>query len=255
MVSAIVSVECLGSLLPVLLAKSYLPGTIGAGVRRFLRGNFPRHRPLYHDLEYRPHVRVLMSVFLPIPMSFPTLAESGDKREVSLTLRISNRYEQTSLIGASCRAGERENRSGKQQGVRKVVDPLNLGRGARVEHLRDQDRPIDEQDQQHNPGTEISCRHPRLLGQQNACPGNEKNCARQIAYEQPSRNPRGHQFFERDAGACRWVQKMLNAKKYSGDSRVPHTPPLRVGVLNLPHGVALVKTRSGHLSENGNVEL
>src|SRR6266704_1904181 len=27
--------------------------------------------------------------------------------------------------------------------------------------------------------------------------------------------------------------------------RVPHTPPLRVGVLNLPQGVALVTTRSG----------
>src|SRR6266851_1836064 len=121
------------------------------------------------------------------------------------------------LIAAWRGAGERENRSGKQQRVRKIVDPLNLGRGARVGHLRDQDRPIDEQDQQHNPGTKISCRHPRLLGQQNARTGNEKNCARQIADEQAPRNPRGHQFFERDSGASRWVQKMLSAKKKSGD--------------------------------------
>ncbi len=27
--------------------------------------------------------------------------------------------------------------------------------------------------------------------------------------------------------------------------RAPHTPPLRVGVLNLPQGVALITTRSG----------
>src|SRR5258708_38918764 len=46
------------------------------------------------------------------------------------------------------RAGERENRSGKQQRVRKGIDPLNLGHGAWVGHLRDQDRPIDKQDQQ-----------------------------------------------------------------------------------------------------------
>src|SRR5260370_10975041 len=44
-------------------------------------------------------------------------------------------------------AGERENRSGKPQRVHKLVDPLNLRGGARVGHLRDQDRPIDEQDQ------------------------------------------------------------------------------------------------------------
>src|SRR6266478_8545093 len=121
------------------------------------------------------------------------------------------------LIRAWRGAGERENRSSKQQRVRKVVDPLNLDRGARVGHLHDQDRPIDEQNQQHNPGTEISCRHPRLLGQQNARTSNEKNCARQIANDQAPRNPRGHQFFERDSGASRWVQKVLSAKKYSSD--------------------------------------
>src|SRR5216683_2579583 len=130
---------------------------------------------------------------------------------------VRNRLAGGILIRAWRGAGERENRSGKQQRVRKVVDPLNLGRGAGVGYLRDQDRPIDEQDQQHNPGTEISCRHPRLLGQQNARSGHEKNCARQIANEQARRNPGRGQFFERDSGASRRVQKMLNAKKYGGD--------------------------------------
>ena len=37
-----------------------------------------------------------------------------------------------------CGFGECENRSGKQQRIRKVVDPLNLDCGARVEHLHDQ---------------------------------------------------------------------------------------------------------------------
>src|SRR5712671_5027960 len=120
-------------------------------------------------------------------------------------------------IRARRRAGERENRSSKQQRIRKVVDPLNLDRDARVGQLRDQDRPINKQDQQHNPGTEISCRHPRLPGQQNDRTSNEKNCARQIAYQQAPRNPRGRQFFEWDSGAPRWVQKMLDAKKYSGN--------------------------------------
>jgi len=63
MVGAIVSVECLGSQLPILPAKSYLPRTVGAGVRRFVRGNFPQHPSPCHDLEYRTHLRVLMSVF------------------------------------------------------------------------------------------------------------------------------------------------------------------------------------------------
>src|SRR5712692_11862128 len=130
---------------------------------------------------------------------------------------VRNRLAGGILIRAWRRAGERENRSGKQQRVRKVVDPLNLDRSARVGHLRNQDRPIDEQDQQHNPGTEISCCHPRLPGQQNARTSNEKNCACQIAYEQAPRNPRGRQFFEWDSGASRWVQKMHDAKKYSGD--------------------------------------
>src|SRR5229473_2655844 len=130
---------------------------------------------------------------------------------------VRNRLAGGILIRAWRGAGERENRSGKQQRVRKVVDPLNLDRGAGVGHLRDQDRHIDEQDQQHHPGTEISCRHPRLLGQQNARTSNEKNCARQIANEQAPRNPRGRQFFERDSGASRRVQKMLKAKKYGGD--------------------------------------
>src|SRR5438445_3553443 len=126
---------------------------------------------------------------------------------------LRNRLAGGILIRAWRGAGERENRSGKQQRVRKVVDPLNLGRGAGVGHLRDQDRPIDEQDQQHNPGTKISCPHPCLPGQQNARASNEKNCARQIANEQAPRNPRWHQFFERDSGASHWVQKMLYAKK------------------------------------------
>src|SRR5882757_800330 len=121
------------------------------------------------------------------------------------------------LIRAWRGAGERKDRSSKQQRVRKVVDPLNLDRGARVGHLHDQDRPIDKQHKQQNPRTEISCGEPRLLVQQNACPGNQKNCACQIANEQAPRNPRRRQFFERDSGASRWVQKMLNAKKYSGD--------------------------------------
>jgi len=63
------------------------------------------------------------------------------------------------LIRRWRRAGERENRSGKQR-VHKVVDPLNLDRGARVGHLRDQDRPMDEQHKRLNPGTD-----PRLLVQ------------------------------------------------------------------------------------------
>src|SRR5712671_2492867 len=115
------------------------------------------------------------------------------------------------------RAGERENRSRKQQRIRKVVDPLNLDRDARVGQLCNQDRPINKQDQQHNPGTEISCRHPRLPGQQTAPTGNEKNCARQIAYQQAPRNPGGRQFFKWNSGASRRMQKMLNAKKYSGN--------------------------------------
>ena len=115
------------------------------------------------------------------------------------------------------RAGKRENRSRKQQCVREVVDPLNLDRDARVGQLRNQDRPINKQDLQHNPGTEISRSQPRPPGQQNAPTGNEKNCARQIAYEQAPRNPHGRQFFEWDSGASRWVQKMLDAKKYSGN--------------------------------------
>jgi hypothetical protein len=75
-VSAIVSVKCLGSLLPVLPAKSDFPRTIGAGVGRFVRGNFPRHGSLCHDLEYRPRVRVLTSVFLSDTGVIPDLAIS-----------------------------------------------------------------------------------------------------------------------------------------------------------------------------------
>src|ERR1700739_3807326 len=71
------------------------------------------------------------------------------------------------LVCAWRGTGERENRSGKQQRVRKIVEPFNLHSGARVGDLHDQDRPIDEEDQQENPGTEISCRHPRLLAHQN----------------------------------------------------------------------------------------
>jgi hypothetical protein len=36
------------------------------------------------------------------------------------------------LIGARRRAGERENRPGKQHRVKKVIDPLNFDPGARV---------------------------------------------------------------------------------------------------------------------------
>src|SRR5579864_3334593 len=96
------------------------------------------------------------------------------------------------LIRAWGRAGERENRYGKQQRVREVVDPLDLDPGIRVGQRSDQDRPIDEQDQQHNPGPEISCRHPRLLVQQNAYPGDHKKCASEIADEPMPRNPRRH---------------------------------------------------------------
>src|SRR6266853_6862627 len=112
-------------------------------------------------------------------------------------------------IRAWRRAGKRENRSSKQQRIRKVVDPLNLDRDARVGQLRNQDRPINKQDQQQNPGTEISRSQPRPPGQQNAPTGNEKNCARQIAYQQAPRNPRRRQFFEWNSRASRWVQKML----------------------------------------------
>src|SRR5271163_5350951 len=74
------------------------------------------------------------------------------------------------LIGAWRGAGERENRCGKQQRVRKVVDPLNLDRGARVGHLRDEDWPVEEQHKQYDPGTEISGSDPGLLVQQKAGP-------------------------------------------------------------------------------------
>src|SRR5258708_31462948 len=156
-------------------------------------------------------------------------------------------------IRAWRRAGERENRSGKQQRIRKIVDPLNLDRDARVGQLRNQDRPINNQDQQHNPGTEISRSQQRLPGQQNARTGNEKNCARQIAYEQAPRNPRGRQFFEWDSAAARWVQKMLDAKKYSGD-RDQHTAHSYELALALPaHRVSRknpASAREGHFADD-----
>src|ERR1700693_685082 len=172
---------------------------------------------------------------------------------VSVVVLVHYRLAGGILIRAWRRARERENRSGKQQRVRKVIDPLNLDCGARVGDLRDQDRRIDEQDQQHNPGTEISCRHPRLLAQQNACPGNQKNCACQIADEQASGNPRGHQFFERNSGASRWVQKMLNAKKYRGysDQHAAHSDELAFGWP--AHRVSRKSpssAREGHFADN-----
>jgi hypothetical protein len=47
---------------------------------------------------------------------------------------------------------------------------------------------------------------------------------------------------ERDLRQLLWHRHKLVCPR---TMRVPHTPPLRVGVLKLPPGVALVKTRSG----------
>jgi hypothetical protein len=57
---------------------------------------------------------------------------------------FANRVAGGILIRARLRARERENRSRKPQRVRKVVNAFNLGRRARVRHLHDQDRAIDE---------------------------------------------------------------------------------------------------------------
>jgi hypothetical protein len=58
---------------------------------------------------------------------------------------------------------------------------------------------------------------PRAFAQQNACPGNQQNCAGQIADKQAPRNPRRRQFLQRDSEGSRRVQKVLDAIKYRGD--------------------------------------
>ena len=52
-------------------------------------------------------------------------------------------------------AGQRKNRSAKQKRVGEVVDPLDLHTGTRVPQRPDQDRPVDHDNQEHNPGAQI----------------------------------------------------------------------------------------------------
>jgi len=61
--------------------------------------------------------------------------------------------------------------------------------------------------------TEISCAIPRLLARE--CSHQQREELRpSVANEQKAQeSTRASVFFERDSGADRWVQKMLNAKK------------------------------------------
>src|SRR5205807_3764928 len=67
------------------------------------------------------------------------------------------------------------------------------------------------------PCAEISGRLPRLLSQQDAPSANEQNRTREIANEHASRNPVGHQLFERNARYIEWMEKMLGSVKYRGE--------------------------------------
>jgi len=121
------------------------------------------------------------------------------------------------LIGGRGGAGEGEDYAGEEERIEEVVDPHDFGLSAGVGQGHKQNRPVDEHNQEQNPGAETGGGEARLFGQQDGRAGEEKNCAGEVVDEQVRGNPFGQHFLERDAGDSLWVQEMFNAIKNGGD--------------------------------------
>ena len=121
------------------------------------------------------------------------------------------------LIRARRRFGEGENDSSEQQRVAKVVDPFDLDGGAWVEHARDQNWDVDDEDHQQEPAAEPGGGGARFFVEQGADAGDEKACTGDVVNEHARGDPGGELFFEWDSGECGGVEEVLDAKHQEGE--------------------------------------
>jgi photosystem II stability/assembly factor-like uncharacterized protein len=120
------------------------------------------------------------------------------------------------LIGGWGGVGEGENHAGEQERVEEVVDSLDFHLRAGIGQGGEQDRPVDKNYQQHNPGAEIGSGKTRLFVQQHGRSGEYKNCAGEVVDEPGGGNPIGHYFLERKSGNALRMHEKFDAIKYRG---------------------------------------